>query len=84
MTQQVNLRNQRVAQEGNQMISMDPRIAAIFNQSTAISGKSPSLISNLLFSLQGQVLAPDEALSRLAQVQSADRAGEARGQVEGS
>ena len=36
---QVNLRNQRVAQEGNNMITMDPQIAQIFQQSTAISGK---------------------------------------------
>ena len=36
---QVSRRNQRVAVEGNNMIQMDPRIAAIFHQSSAISGK---------------------------------------------
>ena len=42
VTHQVNARNQRVAQEGNNVIQMDPQIAAIFHQSTAISGKSLS------------------------------------------
>ena len=36
---QVNQRNQKIAVEGNNMISMDPQIAQIFHQSTAISGK---------------------------------------------
>ena len=39
VTAQVNRRNQKVALEGNNVISMDPQIAKIFNQSTAISGK---------------------------------------------
>ena len=39
VTGQVNYRNQKVALEGNNMISMDPQIARIFHQSTAISGK---------------------------------------------
>ena len=37
--QQVNIRNQKVALEGNNVIAMDPQIARIFQQSTAISGK---------------------------------------------
>ena len=37
--QQVAIRNQKIAQEGNNMLSMDPQIAQIFQQSTAISGK---------------------------------------------
>jgi hypothetical protein len=36
----VNLRNQKIALEGNNVIAMDPQIAQIFNQSTSISGKS--------------------------------------------
>ena len=48
VTQQVNTRNQRVAQEGNQMIAMDPSIARIFHQSTAISGKFKVQIRNLV------------------------------------
>jgi hypothetical protein len=43
--QQVNLRNQKIALEGNNIIAMDPQIAQIFNQSTSISGKS-SAFSN--------------------------------------
>jgi hypothetical protein len=35
----VDARNQRVAVEGNNVIQMDPEIARIFQQSTAISGK---------------------------------------------
>ena len=42
VTSQVNMRNQRVALEGNNVISMDPEIAKIFQQSTAISGKYSS------------------------------------------
>ena len=37
---QVKIRNEKIALEGNNVIAMDPKIAAIFNQSTAISGKS--------------------------------------------
>jgi hypothetical protein len=36
---QVNARNQKVALEGNNVISMDPQIARLFLQSTAISDK---------------------------------------------
>ena len=46
---QVNQRNQRVALEGNNVISMDPEIAQIFQQSTSISGKYLCMISTLLF-----------------------------------
>jgi hypothetical protein len=41
VTAQVNRRNKKVALEGNNVISMDPDIARIFLQSTAISGKYP-------------------------------------------
>ena len=37
---QVDARNEKVAIEGDNVISMDPRIAEIFLNSTAISGKS--------------------------------------------
>jgi hypothetical protein len=37
--QRVDLRNQKIALEGNNVIAMDPQIAQIFNQSTSISGK---------------------------------------------
>ena len=51
VTAQVNLRNQMVALEGNNVISMDPQIAQIFNQSTSISGKClPCFVT--LYSLQ--------------------------------
>ena len=77
VTHQVNARNQRVAQEGNNVIQMDPRIAAIFHQSTAISGKFRFLDDIFILSLQGQVLASDEGFGEQAQVPSPDRAGEA-------
>ena len=48
ITEQVNKRNQKVALEGNNVISMDPEIARIFQQSTAISGKYPSADRALL------------------------------------
>ena len=35
-------RNKKIAIEGNNVISMDPEIAKIFQQSTAISGKYSS------------------------------------------
>ena len=42
VNQQVARRNERIAIEGNNVISMDPEIARIFQQSSAISGKSLS------------------------------------------
>ena len=80
---QVNLRNQRVAQEGNNMISMDPQIAQIFQQSTAISGKLHPSNSCIPHSLQGQVQPPHEGLRGQEEVQGPDPAGEARGAAAG-
>jgi hypothetical protein len=55
--QQVNLRNQKIALEGNNIIAMDPQIAQIFNQSTSISGKSSSdVFDALFFNLDSQYL----------------------------
>jgi hypothetical protein len=78
--QQVDIRNQKVAHEGNNVISMDPQIAQIFQQSTAISGKClhvPS--SRLLFSLEGQIEPPHEGVRPAPQVPCPDRGGEAPG-----
>jgi hypothetical protein len=47
--QQVNIRNQKVALEGNNVISMDPQVAMIFQQSTAISGKCLRVPSSCFF-----------------------------------
>ena len=35
----IELRNAKVVKEHNMMIELDPEIAAIFNNSTAVSGK---------------------------------------------
>jgi hypothetical protein len=93
VNQQVARRNQKIAVEGNNMISMDPQIAQIFQQSTAISGKYlfPGKLrprgalcqaTNLLYSVERQVQPPDEGLGPEEEVPSPDRRGEAAGPAE--
>jgi hypothetical protein len=74
VTAQVNRRNQKVALEGNNVISMDPQIARIFQQSTAISGKCPKSLSSscCLCSLEGQIEPPHEGLRPAPQVPGPD------------
>ena len=88
ITQQVNKRNQKVALEGNNVISMDPEIARIFQQSTAISGKCLSadrwiLTIFVLCSLPRKVQPLDEGLGSEEKVTRPDPGGEASGPAEG-
>jgi hypothetical protein len=71
VTSQVNKRNKKVAIEGNNVISMDPDIARIFLQSTAISGKCRNQ-SYFSCSVEGQIEPPHEGHRPAPQVQGAD------------
>jgi hypothetical protein len=75
--QQVNIRNQKIAVEGNNVIAMDPQIARIFMDSTAISGKCLRLpLPCFVFSVEGQIEPPDEGLCPAPQVSSPALGGE--------
>ncbi len=76
VAQQINQRNQRIALEGNNMISMDPEIARIFQQSTSISGKFQVCNQHVRCSFEGEVKLSDEGLSLEEKVKSSDRGGE--------
>ena len=90
---QVELRNQKIALERNNVIAMDPQIAAIFHQSTAISGKCHPMVlfSHLVdiltclspYSVQGPLQPPDEARRPAQEVQGRDPGGEAAGPAAG-
>ena len=90
---QVEIRNRKIALEGNNVIAMDPQIAAIFNQSTAISGKCRPFYSlvcwvNVLTiffrdSLQGTLQSPDEARGPEEKDQDSDPGGEDRSPAAG-
>ena len=84
VSSQVNVRNEKVALEGNNVISMDPEIARIFQQSTAISGKYPFELHDLFSSLQGQVQPPDEGLRGEEKVQGPNLRRKDLGVAEGS
>ena len=65
------------------MISMDPQIARIFHQSTAISGEWYLFFSFFIFSVEGQVEPSHEGLCSKEKVQGPDLGGKAPGAVEG-